>query len=59
MTKHPCVILLLQVAHMLRLVSFFALQLPIFTYLITQFQVCGLCSYYDSIRELCSAQQMS
>jgi hypothetical protein len=33
------VLLLLQVAHALRLISFFALQLPIFTYLITQFQV--------------------
>jgi hypothetical protein len=32
-------LLLLQVAHALRLISFFALQLPIFTYLITQFQV--------------------
>ncbi|WIA33094.1 hypothetical protein OEZ86_006248 [Tetradesmus obliquus] len=29
------------VAHTLRLVSFFALQLPIFTYLITQFQAMG------------------
>jgi hypothetical protein len=34
-----CLLVLPQVAHALRLVSFFALQLPIFTYLITQFQV--------------------
>lgn len=30
------------VAHTLRLVSFFALQLPVFTYLITQFQALGI-----------------
>lgn len=30
-----------QVAHTVRIVSFLALQLPVFTYLITQFQVSG------------------
>jgi hypothetical protein len=30
-----------QVAHALRITSFAALQLPIFTYLITQFQAVG------------------
>lgn len=32
---------LVQVAHLLRVLSFLALQLPIFTYLITQFQALG------------------
>lgn len=35
-------LLSLQVAHALRLLSFFCLQLPIFTYLITQFQSVGI-----------------
>jgi hypothetical protein len=30
------------VAHALRLISFAALQLPVFTYLITQFQALGI-----------------
>jgi len=30
------------VPHAIRLLSFFALQLPVFTYLITQFQALGI-----------------